>query len=438
MSARVAPKNAEEQDHRVLAMQNQVLALVASRSHCQDVFESLCLLIEHESPGASCSILVVDRDQRRLRKGAGPSVSPDYLALLDGLPIAPDAGSCGAAAYSKEIVVCSDVTRDPRWAAFQEAAARFNIRSCWSTPFFSSTGNVLGTFAIAHDHPCTPSEFQLQLLKSASFLAGIARESQLLDTELINKQRLESIGVLAGGVAHDFNNLLVSIMGNIDLARSRPTLDAETAELLASATAASHRARDVTQQLLTFAGGGAPVTTAGSVAEVVTETAEFTLSGSNIDCKYAFEPGLADAELDKGQISQVVQNVILNAMQSMPTGGTIAVDGRQVRLDSANGHDSGSSDAFVQVAVTDHGVGIPADHLERVFDPYFSTKDAGRGLGLSTSYSIMKRHGGRIEVESTLGEGTTVYLYLPVAKRAEAACRCDAGDRWRLQTHACS
>ena len=411
-------------EHSILSTQSKILGLIATRSSYQEILDSLCLLVEQQSEGAMCSILLVDKDRSRLRAGAGPSIPPEYMAALDGLSIAEHSGSCGSAAFQREPVICTDVERDPEWAQFRDLAARFSIRSCWSTPFFSSTDQVLGTFAISHSYSCAPDPFDYELLQTASYLAGIATENQLLETELIKEQKLESVGVLAGGIAHDFNNLLTSIMGNIELAMARSTPGDDVHGLLSAATTASVRARDVTRQLLMFASGGAPVTSAASVSDLVLETAEFTLAGSNVRCETRFETDIPNVEIDRGQVTQVIQNVLVNAAHAMPIGGVIRVHGRTV-----SGRGPGAVPAqqgkFVRVSIADDGMGIPREHLRRVFDPYFSTKEKGRGLGLATSHSIMKRHGGWIDLESSLGNGTTFYLYFPVSKGQPRAA---AGD----------
>ena len=284
---------AGENEGRILATQNKILELIAKRSSFQKILDSLCLLVEQQSEGATCSILLVDRDRRRLRIGAGPSVSPEYMAALDGLSIAENTGSCGSAAFQREPVICADVEHDPQWANFREVAARLGIKSCWSTPFFSSTDQVLGTFAISHSYPCAPDPFDCQLLQTSSYLAGIATENQLFETEMIKDQKLESVGVLAGGIAHDFNNLLTAIMGSIELAMARVTPGDEVHRLLSAAATASVRAREITRQLLTFASGGVPVTSAESISDVIRETADFTLVGSNVRYEARFETGPA-------------------------------------------------------------------------------------------------------------------------------------------------
>ena len=240
-----------------------------------------------------------------------------------------------------------------------------------------------------------------------------------LEQEIQKMQRLESVGTLAGGIAHDFNNILTAIMGNISLARLSAGPHDEVFEPLANAEKASLRAKDLTQQLLTVAKGGAPVKKPTSIAELIEETASFTIHGSNVRCDFSVTADLWTAEVDEGQISQVVNNLVINAVEATPGGGTIWVSaenvslGPQAALPLAPG-------PYVKITVADRGIGIPEEHLTRVFDPYFTTKQKGSGLGLATTYSIVKKHDGHIAVESRLGFGSTFTVYLPASGKQVA------------------
>ena len=280
---------------------------------------------------------------------------------------------------------------------------------------------------IHKDGHLVPTEIDVSYVnfEGAEFGVGFARdltrhkeserERDDLHSQLLHAQKMESIGVLAGGLAHDFNNLLTAIMGNIELAMARVAPGGEVHELLSAAATASVRARDLTRQLLTFASGGAPVTSAESVSDVIRETAEFALVGSNVRCEMTFESDIQYVEIDRGQVSQVIQNILVNAAHAMPTGGVIRVRGRMVN-DWGPGDAAAGPGTCVRVSITDTGIGIRRDHLRRIFDPFFSTKGPSRGLGLATSYSIMRRHGGWIDVESSPGNGTAFYLYFPVSE----------------------
>ncbi|TKB06381.1 PAS domain-containing sensor histidine kinase [Desulforhopalus sp. IMCC35007] len=235
------------------------------------------------------------------------------------------------------------------------------------------------------------------------------------EEDLLKLHKLESVGVLAGGIAHDFNNILVSILGNINLARLDSQLTPETQKLLIEAEKASFRAKGLTQQLLTFSKGGEPIKEAASLKEVVQDSAEFILHGEKSIAKYEFVDDLWLVEIDKGQISQVVQNIILNANQAMPDGGTIEIVCENYTQKEQASTISLRAGNYIKLSIKDCGVGIPANILGRIFDPYFSTKQEGSGLGLAITFSIIKKHNGHIQVESTSACGTIFTIFLPAS-----------------------
>lgn len=246
-------------------------------------------------------------------------------------------------------------------------------------------------------------------------------EKLAMEEELFKAQRIESIGLLAGGIAHDFNNLLAAILGNISLAKAYTPNDARVSRNLEEAEKASLRAKDLTQQLLTFSKGGAPVKKTASIVEIIRDSAAFALSGAAVACNVDIPPDLWAAEVDTGQISQVMNNLILNAAQAMPHGGVVEVLCRNLPAGSPEAP-PGARGNYVMISVMDHGMGISAETLPRIFDPYFSTKEKGKGLGLATVYSIVKNHGGHITVDSIPGCGSTfrVYLLSPATPAAPA------------------
>ena len=236
-----------------------------------------------------------------------------------------------------------------------------------------------------------------------------------LEEELERASRLESVGILAGGIAHDFNNILTAIVGNLGLAE----LDLHTmpgaAACVQDAKSAAMRARDLTQQLLTFAKGGDPVRGTVNLTEIVTDVVNFCLHGSSVKCDFDLAEGLWPVDADKGQLAQVVQNLVINAIQAMPAGGNLRIVGRNQTIAPAS-HATLSAGAYVRLAVVDTGVGIKPEDLARIFDPYFTTKARGTGLGLATVYSIVRKHQGHIEVESDVGRGTTFQFWVPAAR----------------------
>ncbi|MCP3980306.1 MAG: response regulator [bacterium] len=240
-------------------------------------------------------------------------------------------------------------------------------------------------------------------------------EHRHIEQELTRAQRLESLGTLAGGIAHDFNNLMTVILGSLFLVKSDPAVTPRSRRSLDTAETALTQARALTGQLLTFSRGGEPVRQAATLAELIRASAGFVLSGSNTRCEFE---GLCDlwiVDIDTSQINQVVSNLLLNASQAMPKGGTIKVTGRNLEA-SPPGLESGR---YVEFAIHDQGEGISKEHLTRIFDPYFSTKSRGSGLGLATAYSIVNRHDGMLTVESTPGLGSTFRVMLPESDARE-------------------
>ncbi len=253
-----------------------------------------------------------------------------------------------------------------------------------------------------------------------SHLFAFARdisEKRRIEEELFKASKLESIGILAGGIAHDFNNILTAIIGNISLAMLDLSENEELLRRLADAEKASLRAQELTQHLLTFSRGGAPVKKTIHIEELVRESATFAIHGSKVRCEFIFEPDLFAVEVDAGQLSQVIHNLIINADQAMPQGGVIKVKARNV-VDSNSLPPSLKPGKFVEIIVADSGIGIPPQHLPNIFDPFFTTKQKGSGLGLATTYSIISKHDGVIEVESAVDVGTTFRIYLPASNRS--------------------
>lgn len=254
-------------------------------------------------------------------------------------------------------------------------------------------------------------------------------ERKRMEEELINSRKLEAIGNLAGGIAHDFNNMLTAILGNISLAMLDAEPGSELYSLLTPAEHACYQARNLARQLLTFSRGGAPVKSIASLGDLIQTATNFSLSGSNVRCEFDLPADLNPVEVDEGQITQVINNLVINAKQAMPEGGIIKIYGRNVNVlraalsydgdppSSGPEHQSQplqlKDGSYLEVIVEDQGVGIAKEYLGKVFDPYFTTREQGKGLGLSTSYAIIQKHQGHIRVRSEVGSGTAFHFYLP-------------------------
>jgi two-component system cell cycle sensor histidine kinase/response regulator CckA len=259
--------------------------------------------------------------------------------------------------------------------------------------------------------------------KALQVIARDITERRKIQDELLRAQKLESLGVLAGGIAHDFNNILTGILGNLSFVRMQIDASHGIASRLDQCEKAAMQASELTRQLLTFSRGGEPVKKLLEPASLIRDAASFTLRGSNIGSVVLVANDLWCVEADAGQINQVLHNLLLNAAQAMPTGGEVTVTAANESLVQGNPHQLPPGD-YIRIVVEDRGCGISMENLVRVFDPYFTTKSEGSGLGLASVYSIVKRHGGAVEVTSTPGAGSSFAVLLP----ASPGIRPDGAD----------
>jgi PAS domain S-box-containing protein len=242
-----------------------------------------------------------------------------------------------------------------------------------------------------------------------------------LEKEFLKIQKLESIGVLAGGIAHDFNNFLAGILANTQLSRVKLGKGKEITTDLQNIEKATMKAAGLTKQLLTFAKGGEPVKKVIALSELIKDAVYFALRGSKVRSELSIADDLWLVEVDEGQINQVINNLMINADQAMPEGGVIKVSAENMRINSSGDERSLQSGNYVRIAITDQGIGIPAENLPYIFEPYFTTKQEGNGLGLASSYAIIKKHKGYLDVKSTPGSGSTFYICLPASLEANVA-----------------
>ncbi len=254
-------------------------------------------------------------------------------------------------------------------------------------------------------------DWEGQILGVVMVFHDVGKERQV-EEERGRNQRIESLGILAGGIAHDFNNILTGILGNVNLARVRVGDNEGVDSLLGDAEKALDQASKLVRKLMSLTQGGAPVKESASIAEIISESAQLALSGSNVRHEFEATDDLWNVDVDPSQMSQVVYNLVLNAEQSMPGGGTVDISARNLDEIGSLPLDDGP---YVQVTIRDHGVGMPAEFANRIFDPYFSTKQKGSGLGLTVAYTTVQKHGGVITVDSEPGSGTVFQIYLPAS-----------------------
>jgi PAS domain S-box-containing protein len=292
---------------------------------------------------------------------------------------------------SKVIRTRNNVSTGNPETLISRGETKSNITSTTS-PIFSENGELAGSVLIFRD---------------------ITLQHEL-EMRLQQSERIESIGILAGGIAHDFNNLLAVITGNVSFALEDLNENSELFAILSDVMTGTRQAQKLTQQLLTFARGGTPVRVKSDLNALIRETTQFVLSGTKTRCEYDLAEELWVVEVDPGQINQTINNTVINACQALPDGGAIELKTWNHSLSPERGQVEGLKPGpYVCISIKDNGTGITPKHLSKIFDPYFSTKPGGSGLGLATAYSIIKRHLGSIKIKSTKGKGTEVTILLP-------------------------
>ncbi|HEY5618372.1 MAG TPA: ATP-binding protein [Vicinamibacterales bacterium] len=376
-----------QQSEAALAAEKERLVLESSRlSVTVQTIRDGVMMVDRDG-----SILLMNDEARRLATVApGQPGERPIVAMLASLGFSTPAHEDALRLLQdgKAVRLVNDVAPD----------GRIPLVEVSGTPTRNAEGDVAGAVWVLRD------------------ITHIARAEQ----ERAKAAQLQSLGVLAGGLAHDFNNILTGIVGNLSLAQDLVHPDQGALRTrLDQAAAASARARGVTSQLLTFSKGGSPIKTTASIGELVIECTRFVLSGSPVAPRFGVPDDAWHVDVDTNQIAQVVHNLVLNAMQVMPRGGVVDVSLENVDLtaDTLPANTRLTPGRYVCLTVLDQGSGIPSDAVNRIFDPYFTTKEKGSGLGLAITYSIVRAHGGAIRVESKPGEGATFIVYLPASTR---------------------
>jgi hypothetical protein len=383
----------------------------------EEVLSTVARAVESILPDVQCSILLYDAEAGRLHLAAAPSLPDFYNEAVNGIEVGPTVGSCGAAAATGRRVIVADVLEHPNWSAYRELAMKADLRACWSEPILSSTGNVLGTFAMYYRDPREPGELELGFIETSARLVQLAIERERmrgehdeLEERLRASQKMQALGTLAGGVAHDFNNILLAILGHAELVKEELDPASEARRDIEQIEAAVARATSLVQQVLAFSRRARPALQVVDLAEVVREALALlhvTLP-PNIELRQELGPSPCLIRADSSQVHQVVLNLCANAAHALGLGGGVL----EVSLELPHQPLHHLRGPVARLVVRDSGTGMDATTLERAFEPFFTTKAVGEGtgLGLAVVHGIVENHAASIEIESDPGEGTTVRI----------------------------
>ena len=415
-------KEAEERiNHLNLTLHSirNVSQLITREKDRSLLIQKVCDGLVESQSFKSAYIVLMDETQK-LVTWAAAGVNKEFPALID-LIKRNNMPQCVTKALKQKQVV---VTEDPYTTCKGCPALGENLDIGSMTTRLEMEGKTYGVLCTSIPKKLINDKEEISLFAEiATDIAFALRDIELVaanelrEQERLRMAKMESIGMLAGGIAHDFNNLLTGIMGNIGLVKTYISPSDPTYEMLDEAEVAAIRARDLTQQLLTFAKGGKPVKKLVNTAEIIKESAEFALRGSKVKLMMSFADDLWPIEADEGQITQVINNLVINADEAMPVGGTLTISAGNLVL-KKNDILPLRGGNYVRIDIKDTGTGISPVHIQRIFEPYFTTKQKGSGLGLTTAYSVVKNHGGIIIVESEQNEGSTFGIYLPATKKA--------------------
>lgn len=517
-----------QRSNNLLLAQSRVLELIATGATLPVVLDSMCRLLEQLSPSAYCSILLLDAQTNQLCSGAAPSLPPEYAAAFNQLVIGDYVGSCGTAAYRGESVFVEDIATDPHWANFRDFALSHNIHSCWSTPFFSQEGKVLGTFAISHSFPCLPTNYHQALMKTAAHLASIAtqrqqseqalkqaneqlesrveertaqlreateylfvevaerkmaelalreseaelkdkaqhleqayRKLQQTQSQLIQNEKMASLGQLVAGVAHEINNPVNFIQGNVTHATQytqdliellelyqtnccHPSLEIEEKaaeigiefivedlpKLFASMQVGASRICEIVQSLRNFSHLDEAEIKAVDIHEGINSTLMILKSRLKAQPKHPTVQVVKEygdlplVECYAGQLNQVFMNILINAIDALEEAMELeaeAIKNQLCCLAFKNPTIWIKTEIFnsnwLRVQIMDNGLGIPEHIQHRLFDPFFTTKPVGKGtgMGMSISYQIItEKHQGQLVCSSRIGQGATFIIEIPL------------------------
>jgi len=395
--------------------------------------DAIARIVEEQNPGFKCSILLVA--DGRFVSGAGPSLPDAYNAAIDGYAVGPTVGSCGTAIYWNVPVIVGDIRTDPLWTELAHLAKDAGVAACWSQPFSSKGGRVLGALALYSAEPREPTAEQVSRLRAAARMTGLAvergraeealrqkRKRELeLEAQLQQAAKMKALGVLAAGIAHDFNNVLATMVANAELAQLYISPESRARASLTQITNAARRAAEICSQMLSYAGRSALQPSRVEVGTLVSELRDLVHAAlsKKATITYELSDGAIFVDGDENQLIQVIMNLVTNAAEAIGDheGRIVVSTGLEhhdaaalMRLDTNQDLRPGE---YVRITVADTGCGMDAETQTRIFDPFYTTKVTGRGLGLSAVRGIVGKHNGLLQLESNVGEGTTFAILLP-------------------------
>lgn len=428
----------------ILRSRDHLLSHLARGADLKEIFALLVHYIEAENPDIKGSILILDTGKNHLLLGAAPSLPDFYNNAVNGLKIGPNTGSCGTAAWLGERVIVPDIAEHPYWEDYREVADKAGLRACWSEPIWSSHHEVLGTLALYYEEPREPSNDDIEFIETTAKIASLTIERHQTMQALQQAQKMESLGLLAGGVAHDLNSLLDGVFNNAkNLAQSLPE-EAPEQKPLRSIVQAAESMADLNEQMMAYSGQSRIKKTSTDLNFTLNNLVKI-LHGSipqGIELRLMLTDKLPQIHADPTQIQQIALNLVRNAWEATENHrGRVIVLTQAVRFKSHLDVDSPANEqlqpgTYVCLEVTDNGSGMENEILHKVFDPFFTTKFLGRGMGLPAVQGIVKNHNGGIRVRSEAGQGTTVKVFFPVAtEELPSADQVHASSQIDVQEH---
>lgn len=424
----------QKRSETLLAGEKRLLEMVTGSHSMPEILEAICKLVESTASGCYCSVVLVDRSGMRLEHGAAPSLPAGFITSIVGRPVNTESGPCAMAAYLNEQVIAANLTTETRWAAYEwcPMALAHGLQSCWSTPIASAAGKVFGAFAIYHKEPKIPTSLHQSLIEQFTHIACIAVERRLseealngLQSELAHMTRVKSLGLLTASIAHEVNQPLSGIITNAStclrmLTADHPNIDG-ACDTARRTIRDANRASDVITRLRALFSKKNSALASVNLNEAAQEVISLflrELQRDRVILRAEFADNLPPVMGDRVQLQQVILNLVRNALDAMS-----AINDRPRELTVRTERDQ---NGCVRLAIKDKGVGFGQEAAHRLFQPFYTTKNDGMGIGLSLGRSIVEAHHGRLSATVNDGPGATFSFTIPLKpKGLTSADPCD-------------